>query len=104
VTDFMGGGEIGYWQAPGTWNTPDPDEYVRIRADQLVATNGRYELRVTNELEEALFIDRLQLVGIDHDADVQVFPNEGLGAPRSSSVVTAIGHARVPLSAAVISG
>ena len=37
---------------PGSWNHPDPDEYVRIRGDQLRARDGRYELRITNELEE----------------------------------------------------
>ena len=31
----MGGGEMGYWVAPAVWNMPDPDEYVRIRGDQL---------------------------------------------------------------------
>jgi hypothetical protein len=42
VTDFMGAGEMGYWHAPGLWNTPDPDEYVRIREDQLKVQGGRY--------------------------------------------------------------
>ncbi|MGH9902246.1 MAG: CRTAC1 family protein, partial [Pyrinomonadaceae bacterium] len=60
VTDFMGGGELGYWAAPGVRARPDPDEYVRIRGDQLKPRDGRYEIRVTNELEEALFLDRLQ--------------------------------------------
>ncbi|MEN3335785.1 MAG: hypothetical protein V7641_5150 [Blastocatellia bacterium] len=41
ITDFMGGGEMGYWEAPGRRNTPDPDEYVRIRGDQLKERNGR---------------------------------------------------------------
>ena len=58
VTDFLGGGEMGDWVGPATWNTPDPDEYVRIRGDQLRARDGRYELRITNELEEAMFLDR----------------------------------------------
>ena len=53
VTDFMGGGEMGYLEEPGRYNTPDPDEYVRIRDDQLKGGNGRYELRVPGELEEA---------------------------------------------------
>jgi tetratricopeptide (TPR) repeat protein len=81
LTDFMGGGEIGYWQGPGQWNTPDPDEYVRIPPGRLVPRAGRYELRVTNELEEALFVDHLQLVAVDHLEDVNVYPFEGLGAP-----------------------
>ncbi len=81
VTDFMGGGEMGDWVAPSMWNQPDPDEYVRIRDDQLKPRNGRYELRITNELEEVLFVDRLQLVAVDHRADASVYPNEGLRQP-----------------------
>jgi tetratricopeptide (TPR) repeat protein len=81
VTDFMGGGEMGAWVGPGQWNAPDPDEYVRIRADQLRPRNGRYELRVTSELEEAVFIDWLYLAAITHPAGVDVYPNEGLRTP-----------------------
>jgi len=81
VTDFLGGGEMGYLLAPGVYNTPDPEEYVRIRADQLVARDGRFELRVTNELEETLFLDMFSLVAVDHPADVHVHPREGLFAP-----------------------
>lgn len=78
VTDFLGGGEMGYWEGPGAWNRPDPVEYVRIRGDQLVPVNGRLQLRVTNELEEVLYVDQLQLMTIAHPADVQVYPNEGM--------------------------
>ncbi len=81
VTDFLGGGEMGSWVAPAVFNHPDPDEYVRIRGDQLRPRDGRYELRITNELEEAMFLDRAQLVAIDHPEDVDVYPNEGLRSP-----------------------
>jgi tetratricopeptide (TPR) repeat protein len=81
VTDFMGGGELGYWAAPGVRAAPDPTEYVRIGGELLKERAGRYELRVTNELEEALFIDRLQLVVVSHPTGVEVHPNEGLGNP-----------------------
>ncbi|MCV5591572.1 hypothetical protein OFN17_29520, partial [Escherichia coli] len=70
VTDFLGGGEMGYWLGPGQWNVPDPVEYVRIRDDQLRARNGRFEIRVTNELEEVLYLDRLQLIAVAHPANV----------------------------------
>ena len=59
VTDFMGAGEMGYQFPNGAWNVPDPTEYVRLTDQQLRARNGRYEIRVTNELEELLFVDRL---------------------------------------------
>jgi hypothetical protein len=78
VTDFMGGGEMGAWAGPGAQGVPDSDEYVRIGRGQLQMRDGRYDLNVTNELEEALFVDRLQLVGVAHPADVDVYPNEGL--------------------------
>ncbi|HEX7317631.1 MAG TPA: FG-GAP-like repeat-containing protein [Pyrinomonadaceae bacterium] len=78
VTDFMGPAETGAWAGPGQYNLPDPDEYVRISGDQLKEKNGRYELRVTNELEEALFVDRLQLIAVAHPSSVEVYPDEGL--------------------------
>ena len=97
VTDFMGGGEMGAWLAPRTWNQPDADEYVRITASQLQPRAGRYELRVTNELEEALFVDWLQLVAVDHRDAVEVFPNEGLKSPpRAPLTLTATSGARPP--------
>jgi hypothetical protein len=99
VTDFMGGGEIGSWVAPSVWNHPDPDEYVRIRGDQLRERAGRYELRITNELEEALFLDRLQLVAIDHDRGVEVYPNEGLRSAPGPLQLTAVRGARPPVRA-----
>ena len=100
VTDFMGGGEMGAWAGPGQYNMPDPDEYVRIRGDQLKERDGRYELRVTNELEEVLFVDRLQLVAVSHPKEVEVYPNEGLGNPTGPDfkLYTSRG-ARPPLSA-----
>lgn len=81
VTDFMGGGEMGYLESPGVRNHPDPEEYVRIRDDQLKERDGRYELRVTNELEEVVYVDRLQLIAIDHPAETEIYPNEGMTDP-----------------------
>src|SRR5439155_4806951 len=99
VTDFMGGGEMGYWEAPGVRNVPDPDEYVRIRDDQLRPKDDRYELRVTNELEEAVFLDRLQLLAVSHHADVEIFPNEGMTDPPKPFRLFAVRDLRPPAGA-----
>ena len=101
VTDFLGGGEMGSWLAPGIRNVPDPDEYVRITAEQLREHDGRYELRITNELEEALFLDRVQLIVIAHPAGVEVHPNEGLRSPehREAFRVYSVSNPQPPLSA-----
>jgi len=81
ITDFMGGGEMGYLHAPGVIGQPDPEEFTRIDGSRLAPRNGRYELRVTNELEETLFLDRARLIAVDHPASVQVHPREGAFSP-----------------------
>jgi tetratricopeptide (TPR) repeat protein len=99
LTDFLGGGEMGHLDAPGSYNTPDPDEYVRIDGDLLKPRNGRYELRITNELEEALFLDHLQLIAVAHPRDVEVYPNEGLTVPPPRFKLFTTRNAQPPLSA-----
>jgi tetratricopeptide (TPR) repeat protein len=99
ITDFMGGGEMGYLEEPGRHNTPDPTEYVRLRGDQLKERNGRYELRVTNELEEAMFADRFQLIAVDHPQGTEVYPNEGMTDPPRPFKLYTTRDARPPISA-----
>ena len=48
--------------------------HVRIRGDQLVPRNGSYDVRITSELEEVLYVDRLRLAVVDHPAGIEVFP------------------------------
>jgi Tfp pilus assembly protein PilF len=96
ITDFLGGGEMGYWEGPRVYNQPDPDEYVRIAGDRLKPRNGRYELRITNELEEVLFLDRAQLVAVEHPADVEIHPNEGLRAKSEPFRLIGVRHVQSP--------
>src|SRR5262249_8370522 len=91
--------EMGYWEGPGAYNEPDPDEYVRLTDDQLRPRDGRYELRVTNELEEVLFADRFALLAVDHPEGVEVYPNEGMVAPMPAHRLYAVGSLPPPLAA-----
>jgi len=114
ITDFMGGGEMGYLEEPAgsvpgavatgskglpRYNTPDPTEYVRITSDQLTERDGRYELRVTNELEESMFVDRLQLLAVAHPIGSEVYPNEGMSDPPKPFKMFVTKNALPPLSA-----
>ncbi len=96
VTDFLGAGEMGYYHAPGVRSVPDPVEYVRLAPGQLVPREGRYELRVTNELEEVLYLDRVRLLAIDHPSDVLVLPDEGMTEPPKPFRLFAARDPRVP--------
>ncbi len=98
VTDFLGGGEMGYWEAPRTYNHPDPVEYVRVPGDRLQAVDGRLRLRVTNELEEVLYLDRFELSSVTHPADVEVYPNEGMTVEPKPYRLHAVREPHVPVS------
>ena len=96
VTDFLGGGEMGYWHGPDFFNTPDPVEYVRIGNDQLRARDGVFELKVTNELEEAVFFDRFELIALTHRENIDVYPNEGMTAVPKPHRLHGVAGAHVP--------
>ena len=96
VTDFLGGGEMGLWHGPGHYNVPDAVEYVRIREDQLRPNAGFLELRVTSELEEAMFFDQMELIVLDHPRHVELYPNEGLTDPPKPHRLHAVADTRVP--------
>ncbi|NLH74892.1 MAG: tetratricopeptide repeat protein [Verrucomicrobia bacterium] len=78
VTDFAGVGGLGYYVSPSESATPQALEHIKIDADKLRARGGVYELRITEPMEEAAYIDRLELVAIDHPAELSVFPDERL--------------------------
>ncbi len=99
VTDFLVGGVMGYLLAPGLHMRSDPVEYVRIRGDQLQSKDGRLDIRVTNELEETFFVDRLELVAIAHPRGFKVFPNEGWTDPPKPFQLYGVRDTRVPARA-----
>ena len=76
VTDILGGAIIGYQTGAGTFNYPDSDEYVSLGA--IEPLDGNYTLKITNQLEEVIYIDALELIAVDHPKNVSVYPNERL--------------------------
>ena len=51
-------------------------EYLRIPSGMLQPRDGRYELRLTEELWETAYLDELHLLVVDHPESVQVYLNE----------------------------
>jgi hypothetical protein len=76
VTDMLGAGVLGHWVSPTEKNIPDPTEYVKLEGVSPVRKNGLLSFRLMEPLEEAVFIDALKLLAVDHPADADVYPNE----------------------------
>jgi len=73
VTDLLWGAPLGMPLADGIWNGYDPDELVRV--DGATPRDGFYDMRITEELWEAAYIDRARLWVVDHPRDVDVASN-----------------------------
>ena len=101
VTDFLGGAAVGYLHAPGKYNYPDTDEYIKLEHFPPEPRDGAYELRWINQLEEVLGYDKASLVTVDHPAEVDVFPNERLlpAPPYPKPQLYPVRDARPPIEA-----
>jgi hypothetical protein len=76
VADMLGAGVVGHWVAPGERNIPRPTEYVKIDRNTIREKDGMLSFRFMEPLEEAVYLDQVKLLAIDHPADVEVYPNE----------------------------
>ena len=79
--DFLWGAPIGLQFAEGVLAPARPWEYLHIPGDRLQPRDGRLVLQMTEELQEATYLDQVELIAIDHPADVEVFSNEKVGPP-----------------------
>jgi Flp pilus assembly protein TadD len=90
ITDLLGVGGIGTPTSPGVYDPPRPRENVLLPDGALANRNGRYELKITEPMEEAAYIDSVQLVAYDLppgwsmvlDERKAISAPEATGAPR----------------------
>ena len=106
VADMLGAGVVGHWVGPGQRDIPRPVEYIKINRYAIrekddfqnasdvrpqtsdVGKNGLAEVqgprsevrllsfRFMEPLEEAVYLDQVRVLAVDHPADVDVYPNE----------------------------
>jgi hypothetical protein len=76
VGDMLGAGVVGHWVGPGERNIPRPTEYIKLDRSKLQMKDGELSFRFMEPLEEAVYLDRVQLLAVDHPADFDVYPNE----------------------------
>lgn len=81
ITDVLGVAPLGASAGDGTYFPVDHDEYIQIRGESLVPVEGKYEIRITEELREVAYLDQIRLLAVDHPDDVEIFTNDKFKAP-----------------------
>jgi tetratricopeptide (TPR) repeat protein len=76
VADMLGAGVVGHWIGPGQRDIPRPVEFVKVNRDTIREKDGKLSFRFMEPLEEAVYLDQVRLLAIDHPADLDVYPNE----------------------------
>jgi tetratricopeptide (TPR) repeat protein len=94
VADMLGAGVVGHWVGPGQRDVPRPVEYIKVdrnlirekESQNFSPVSGKnadtrtghplLSFRFMEPLEEAVYLDQVRLLAVDHPADVDVYPNE----------------------------
>jgi tetratricopeptide (TPR) repeat protein len=80
VGDMLGAGVVGHWIAANgnkiERDIPRPTEAIKIDRNALREKDGMLSFRFMEPLEESVYLDQVQLLAVDHPADVDVYPNE----------------------------
>jgi len=80
-TDACWAAPLGLQLAEGKFAEPRAWEYLTIPSGRLQPKNGKYLVQMTEELWEATYLDRMELIVVDHPDDVEIFSNEKVGPP-----------------------
>ena len=81
ATDLCWAAPVGLQLAEGVFAPTRAWEHVKLPGELLKSRDGRLDLRVTCELWEADYFDRIELVCVDRPAGTEVFTNEKVGPP-----------------------
>ena len=76
VGDMIGAGVVGHWVGPNERNVPRPAEYIKVDRNAIHEKNGNLSFRLMEPMEEAVYLDEVKLLAVDHPSTFDVFPNE----------------------------
>jgi tetratricopeptide (TPR) repeat protein len=81
ITDVLGVAPLGASSGDGEYFPTDHDEYIQIPASALAKKDGKFEIRITEELAEVAYLDQVQLIAVDHAAGETLLINDKFKAP-----------------------
>ena len=101
ISDTIGPAVVGHWVAPGEYDTPDTDEFVKVDGSKVKVRDGRLSFHFTEPMEEINYLDQVKLFVVDHPNGTEANPNEYFAAeppfPADKTFVSR--GARLPLGA-----
>ena len=86
-TDCLWAAPLGLQVARGVVAKDRPWEYLKIDGEQIRPRGDRYDFRITEELWEVAYFDKIALTVVDHPGDVDIWTNEKVG-PEQIAVPT----------------
>lgn len=101
VTDVLCSAPLGLDIGGGRRALPNPYDWFMLPPGALVERDGRLELRVTEELRELTYLDRAQLIAIDHPQDVELFTNNAFTFPPFPGFTTYAVREKTPVKRAL---
>ncbi|MCY3773813.1 MAG: FG-GAP-like repeat-containing protein [Gemmatimonadetes bacterium] len=101
VTHLMTRSAIGALTETGTPAFPDAaNDYVKIRGDQLRLRDGKFEVRVVEELWDAVYMDKMELLVVDHPDETDIYVDEKyLPPPYPDLEIHTVTEPRLPVAA-----
>ncbi|MDE2728170.1 MAG: CRTAC1 family protein, partial [Gemmatimonadota bacterium] len=101
VTHLMTRSAIGALTETGAPAWPDAaNDFVKIRGDQLRMLDGEFEVRVVEELWDAVYMDKMELLVVDHPAETDIFVDEKyLPPPYPDLEIHTVTDPRLPVAA-----
>ena len=81
ITDVLGVAPLGASSGDGSYFPVDHREYIQIPGDALAPVDGRYRIRITEELSEVSYLDQVRLMAVDHPASAEIFTNSKWKSP-----------------------
>lgn len=81
ITDVLGVAPLGASNGDGQYFPVNHREYIQLPSNTLRARNGKYEIRITEELREVSYLDKIQLIAVDHRKGEEVFTNDKFKGP-----------------------
>jgi len=79
ITDILGASPLGLPVSKTRYIEADPEEFLALGGEeQFVPREGAYEIRITEELREVLYLDEASIVAVDHPSETKVLPTSKL--------------------------